>query len=270
MKDREYKEIISLDMPELAPYTERSENRLYRWNEPSPGLFIAESMKVLERALNAGYVPVSVLSEEGCVGSLPELPPGCPVYAAPHDVIMSITGYEFTGGVLGAMLRRGLRDIEEVLAGSRRIAVLQRVTNPTNVGAIVRCAAALSLDAVIFTDGCADPLGRRAIRTGMGCIFQMPWTEVQDPEEVFSHLENAGFASAALALGEKTASLGEADLGRFDKLALFLGNEGHGLPVETVQRCALSLKIPMREGVDSLNVAAASAIAFWELRRAGA
>lgn len=269
----------NLNDPPLAPYMERSENRLYHWNEPAPGLFIAESMKVIERALAAGYEPVSVLCEEKYLSSLPAAMNSVPVYTAERSVMEQITGYALTGGILSAMRREPLPGLEKVLDLSdvtgdgapadphplSRIALLDHVTNPTNVGAIVRCAAAMGLGAVIFTGGCADPLARRAVRVSMGCIFQIPWTVTTSPEETLERLKEAGYASCAMALTDRSVSIEDKKLRAEERLAIVLGNEGDGLPEETIALCDYTVRIPMHHGVDSLNVASAAAIAFWEL-----
>ena len=336
--------IEHLDIPELMPYRERSERRLFRWYEPQPGLFIAESVKVIARAAADGYRPESVLLEEkvaerlqedGSLSSLmdisangdakkspqgdaafalqgadaalefpgaetaPAFPgmdaaredPSCgtdplprggdtetmrrilseneqvPVYTASYAVLSGIAGYHLTGGALAAMRRRSVPDLMDTLRGADHVAVLSHVTNPTNVGAIVRSAAAMGIDAVIFADGCADPLSRRAVRVSMGCIFQIPWTCAAETEGVIGALRGAGFTTAAMALGSDSVRIDDPVWRTGERVAAFFGNEGDGLREDVIRACDYSVRIPMRGGVDSLNVAAASAVAFWEMGR---
>ncbi len=269
----EFIEVNTIDTPELSIYHEYSENQLYHINEPGLGIFIAESPKVITRALDAGYEPISLLLEkdqtekeaaeviERCCSSF-----DVPVYVAESSVLTGITGFHLTRGVLCAMKRKELPSVAKVCAGARRVAVLENVTNPTNIGAIVRSAAALSMDAVFFTSGCSDPLYRRAARVSMGTIFQVPWTFLPKDAE-FEALKECGFKTVAMALRNDTKDIDDPELHSCEKLAVFLGAEGDGLLPETISACDYCVKIPMSHGVDSLNVAAASAVAFWELSR---
>ena len=266
-------EVSDLSDPELGIYRENSENRLFRINEPDPGIFIAESIKVAMRALDAGYEPVSLLTEKNMFekegSALAErvlAVSDSRVYVAGEDTLKKITGYNLTGGILCAMRRKELATAKQVCAGARRVAVLENVTNPTNVGAIVRSAAALGMDAVLFTKGCADPLYRRAIRVSMGNIFLIPWTFLPEGVEL-ECLENLGFKTVAMALRNDTRDIDDRDLKDADRLAILLGSEGEGLLPETIQRCDFCVKIPMYHNADSLNVAAAAAVAFWEFSK---
>ena len=261
--------VDNLDIDELKIYHELSENQLSRIYEPELGLFVAESAKVIERAMDAGYEPASILVEDGqqdkegkvvlarCEGK------DIPVYVASKEAMQKITGYNLTRGLLCAMKRKSLPSVEEICRGARRIAVLENVTNPTNVGAIVRNAAALSMDAILFTSGCADPLYRRAARVSMGTIFGIPWTYIPKGEAV-SSLKEFGFKTVALALRDDTVSLEDERLSSEEKLAILLGSEGYGLLDETIAESDYCVKIPMSHGVDSLNVAACSAVVFWQ------
>lgn len=272
-RDWRIKEITDLSAPELEPFCGLSEVQLLRSREPQPGIFIAESAKVILRALDAGYTPISLLAEhsrlEQCAGELIRRCPDIPVYTASSDVLEKLTGYCLTGGVLCAMNRRKLPTIQEICAGARRIAVLENVQNPTNVGAIVRSAAALNIDAVILTRGCSDPLYRRAARVSMGTIFQIPWTfadkRLSWPLDGISLLHELGFRTAAMALKNDSVSINDPRLRAEEKLAIVLGAEGDGLSESTIAECDYTVRIPMSQGVDSLNVAAASAVAFWQL-----
>lgn len=262
--------ITDLSAPELDIYARLNENQLYRYYEPKPGLFIAESPKVIERALNAGYEPVSLLVEEKHIeGEAKEILARCadvPVYTAPFDVLTELTGFQLTRGALCAMRRRTLPTLDEICAGARRIAILEQVMNPTNIGAIFRSAAALNMDAVILTPGSSDPLYRRASRVSMGTVFQIPWTIANDwPHPVMEQLKQLGFKTAAMALSDNSVSIDDAKLLAEEKLAVILGTEGDGLADTTITDCDYTVKIPMTHGVDSLNVAAASAVAFWQL-----
>ncbi|MDO5702110.1 MAG: RNA methyltransferase [Lachnospiraceae bacterium] len=268
----------------LELYNSRSETLLFHCREPKPGLFIAESAKVIERALAAGYRPESVLMEDTFVPSPESDYPlllqllrdndsdnpdndNIPIHRSSHEEMMKIAGYHLTGGILSIMGRKRLPSAESILNGKSRVAVLEGVNNPTNVGAIVRSAAAMGMDAVLFTGGCSDPLYRRAIRVSMGCIFQIPWTVVSSADLLFETLKGQGFTTAALALTCESVSIDDPGLKASQKLALYLGNEGSGLPRERIEKCDYTAKIPMREGVDSLNVAAASAVAFWVVQK---
>ena len=259
--------ITDFSAPELDIYARKTENQLLNREHPEEGIFIAESPKVVERALNAGYEPVSVLVEDRHIdGEAKELLArvgDVPIYTAPFDVLTRLTGFQLTRGVLCAMRRRALPALEEILAGATRVAVLENVMNPTNVGAIFRSAAALGMDAVLLTPGSSNPLYRRSIRVSMGTVFQVPWTFA--PENWQAELKRLGFATAALALREDTLSIRDERLAREERLALVLGTEGDGLADGTITNCDYTVKIPMTHGVDSLNVAAASAVAFFQL-----
>lgn len=265
-------EVEGLDAPELEIYSCTSEVRLARYFEPQPGIFIAESKKVIERALDAGYQPLSLLAEkkrmEGGDGALLERCGEIPVYTAPGRVLERLTGYPLTQGVLCAMRRRPLPRFEEVCRNASRIAVLENVMNPTNVGAAFRSAAALGFDALLLAEGCSDPLYRRCIRVSMGTVFQIPWTKLESGDENYvNRLKRLGFSTVAMALRENSVRLDDPALVREERLALFLGSEGEGLREETICACDYTVKIPMSHGVDSLNVAAAGAVAFWQLGR---
>ena len=259
--------ITDFSVPELDIYARRTENQLLNREHPEEGIFIAESPKVVGRALDAGYEPVSALVEDRHISG--EARPildrlgDVPVYTAPFDVLTRLTGFQLTRGVLCAMRRRPLPALAETLAGATRVAVLENVMNPTNVGAIFRSAAALGMDAVLLTPGSSNPLYRRAIRVSMGTVFQVNWTFLGDNWQ--QELKSLGFATAALALREDTRSIRDPQLAREEKLALVLGTEGDGLADGTIASCDYTVKIPMTHGVDSLNVAAASAVAFFQL-----
>ena len=266
--------IKEFDAPELDVYARLPEVQLLRYYEPQPGLFIAESPKVIERALDAGYEPVSLLMEERHIeteGS--KVIPKCgdiPVYTAEFEVLTRLTGFKLTRGMLGVMRRKRLPDIRQIITEKHRIAVLENVVNPTNVGAIFRSAAALGMEAVLLTAGCSDPLYRRASRVSMGTVFQVPWTMMDAksciwPQDAMAVLKEEGFKTAAMALKEDTVRIDAPELFKEDKLAVILGTEGDGLADSTIADCDYTVKIPMMHGVDSLNVAAASAVAFWEL-----
>lgn len=267
-------EITDFDAPELDIYARLSEGQLLNRHEPEKGIFIAESPRVIERALDAGYTPVSLLLERKHItGEAKEIIARCgniPVYASDFEILKQLTGFPLTRGALCAMRRPGLPAVEAVCAGARRIAVLENVVNPTNVGAIFRSAAALGMDAVLLTPDCSNPLYRRAIRVSMGTVFQIPWTFLgQEGSETFQTdltvLKNLGFKTAAMALRSDTVSIDDPQLLSEEKLAILLGTEGEGLASSTIAACDYTVCIPMFHGVDSLNVAAASAIAFWEL-----
>lgn len=264
-------ELADLSLPETAPFKCTSEIQLLRWNEPEPGLFIAESPKVIRRALDAGYEPTAFLMEKKYIaGQGSDILDRCPdvdVYTAPSDILTQLTGFKLTQGALCAMKRRRPTPAEKVLDGARRIAVLEDIMNQTNVGAIFRSAAALGFDAVLLTRGCSDPLYRRSVRVSMGTVFQVPWAYLDgtSPEYV-DHLRSRGFVTAAMALRHDTASIDDPKLCGAERLAVILGTEGDGLRESTISACNCTVKIPMAHGVDSLNVAAASAVAFWQLR----
>lgn len=268
-------EINDFSAPELDIYARTSEVQLLRYNEPAPGFFIAESPKVIERACSAGYEPVSFLVEhkdlEGEAKELLERFPEIPVYTAEYETLVKMTGYALARGMLCVMRRRALSSIEEICQNARRIAILENVVNPTNIGAIFRSAAALHMDAVLMTSGCSDPLYRRASRVSMGTVFQIPWTyfdkKISWPDTGMHILRELGFKTVAMALRDDSFSIDDPQLHAQEKLAIILGTEGDGLAAETIADCDYTVKIPMSHGVDSLNVAAASAVAFWELGR---
>ena len=268
-------EINDITAPELDVYARTSEVQLLRYYEPKPGIFIAESPKVIERALNAGYEPHSFLVEhkdlEGEAKELLEHYPEVPVYTAEYDVLVGMTGSALARGMLCAMKRRQLPSIEEICQNTSRIAILENVVNPTNIGAIFRSAAALHMDAVLLTGGCSNPLYRRAARVSMGTVFQIPWTyfdkKASWPEDGMKAIQNLGFKTVAMALREDSYSIDDPKLLAEEKLAVILGTEGDGLASQTIADCDYTVMIPMSHGVDSLNVAAASAVAFWELGR---
>ncbi len=257
--------ITDLAAPELDVYARLSENQLVSRDTPEDGLFIAESPKVITRALDGGCVPRSFLVEDKQVEKeAAALIARCgeiPVYTAPFDVLTGLTGFKLTRGMLCAMGRPALKTPEAVCRGARRVAVLENVMNPTNIGAIFRSAAALNMDAVLLTAGCCDPLYRRAIRVSMGTVFQVPWAWIEDVAE----LKTLGFQTAAMALTDDSVSIKDPRLQQAEKLAIVLGTEGDGLAESTIASCDFTVKIPMTHGVDSLNVAAASAVAFWQI-----
>ena len=290
-------EITTLEDPRLDAYARLTEAQLRNKLEPEKGIFIAESGKVIERALAGGMQPLSLLMEEKWLTSMASILadvearfPGTPVFVAPHDQLEQLTGYELTRGALAAFRRPPLPSVADVCANTRRVAVLENITNHTNVGAIFRSAAALGMDAVLVTPSCYDPLYRRAVRVSMGTVFQIPWTYIGGEDDVniandskaapkvalpkltnwaetgIPQLHELGFTTAALALSDDSISLGDPQLAQCEKLALVFGTEGDGLAHSTISRCDYTVKIPMFHEVDSLNVAAASAVAFWELR----
>lgn len=267
-------EITNFELPELDVYARLNESQLLHFNEPNPGIFIAESPKVIERALNAGYQPISFLIEKKEIGAQAEEIfsrwESVPVYTAEFEVLKQLTGFGLTRGMLCAMERLSLKSVEEVCKNAKRIAVLENVVNPTNVGAIFRSAAALNMDAVLLTPACSDPLYRRSARVSMGTVFQVPWTffdkkKTSWPDEGIQLLKEMGFQTAAMALTDDSVSIDDKNLMAEEKLAIVLGTEGEGLAKHTIATCDYTVKIPMMHGVDSLNVAAASAVAFWQL-----
>ena len=271
-------EISNLNLPELAVYAELSEGQLLNRHEPEKGLFIAESPKVVLRALDAGYEPVSLLVEnrlltaEDETGEILQKCGDIQVYTAEFDVLTQITGFKLTRGMLCAMHRKPLPSPEEICRNTSRIAILEDVMNPTNVGAIFRSAAALHMDAVLLTPFCSNPLYRRAIRVSMGNVFLIPWTFLDEKyvswkENGVEYLRSLGFATASMAISDDSVSISDLALKREEKLAIILGTEGDGLSEKTIADSDYTVKIPMSPGVDSLNVAAASAVAFWELTR---
>lgn len=279
----EYIEITELAAKELDVYARLTENQLTHYYEPEPGVFIAESPKVIERALHAGYQPVSLLLDPGQMQEETKRVlaqcGGVPVYTAPDEILTKLTGFHLTRGMLCAMRRKQLLTVEEICRTADRIAVLEEVVNPTNVGAIFRSAAALGMDAILLTKGCSDPLYRRAARVSMGTVFQIPWTYLEKRKEAawqekkesphtIGYLKELGYKTAAMALREDSVNINDEALMAENKLAVILGTEGNGLSPDTIAECDYTVCIPMAHGVDSLNVAAASAVAFWQLGRA--
>lgn len=258
-------EIRDFLAPELDVYARITENQLLNREHPEDGIFIAESPKVIERALDSGCTPLSCLVEKRHLeGQAAEILARCgdvPVYTAEFDVLTQLTGFQLTRGMLCAMRRPMPKTVEQICRDAKRIAVLENVMNPTNVGAIFRSAAALGMDAVLLTKASSDPLYRRAIRVSMGTVFQVPWTWIDH----MAQLKELGFKTAAMALRNDTRSIRDPRLQQCEKLAIVLGTEGDGLAERTIADCDFTIKIPMTHGVDSLNVAAASAVAFWEL-----
>lgn len=268
-------EITDFEAPELDVYARLTEAQLYNKREPEKGLFIAESPNVIHRALDGGCIPVSMLMERKHVeGQAKEVIARCgdvPVYVSTIDVLTRLTGFALTRGVLCAMRRPPLKTAEEICAGAKRIAVLENIMNPTNLGAIFRSAAAIGVDAVLLTPACSDPLYRRCVRVSMGTVFQVPWAqigeEIEDwPEKGMEMLRGMCFKTAAMALRDDSYSIDDPVLKAQEKLAIVLGTEGEGLADGTIASCDYTVRIPMSHGVDSLNVAAAAAVAFWELR----
>ena len=264
-----WNEIKDFAAPELDVYARTSEVQLLRYYEPEPGIFIAESPKVIERALNAGYQPISFLVEhkdlEGEAREILKQYPDVPVYTAEYELLVKLTGFALTRGMLCAMRRNSLPSVEEICRNASRIAVLENVVNPTNIGAIFRSAAALHMDAVLLTGGCSDPLYRRSARVSMGTVFQIPWTYIDDMTAGMDMLHAMGFKTASMALRNDTIDINDPRLKEVEKLAVILGTEGEGLKTSTIYASDFTIKIPMFHGVDSLNVATASAVAFWEL-----
>ena len=267
-------EITDFEAPELDVYARLTEAQLLNRHRLKDGLFIAESPLVIGRALDAGYTPVSFLCERRHIESqakdVIERCGDIPVYTAEFDLLTKLTGYQLTRGMLCAMRRVPLPTVEEICAKARRIAILENVMNPTNVGAIFRSAAALNMDAVLLTPACSNPLYRRSARVSMGTVFQVPWTyigeEMSDwPDKGMERLRAMGFKTAAMALSDNSVSIDDPALMAEEKLAIILGTEGDGLAETTISECDYTVKIPMSHGVDSLNVAAASAVAFWQL-----
>ena len=262
-------EIFDFSAPELDVYARLTEAQLMNRFDPQNAMFIAESPKVIQRALDAGYTPVSILVEKSrMTGESLDVIRRCgdiPVYTGEMDLLAQLTGYRLTRGLLCAMRRTALPTVEEVLRTAKRVAVLEEVMNPTNIDAIFRSAAALGMDAGLLTPGCSDPLYRRSARVSMGTVFQIPWTFLQS--DGLAVLRSYGFKTAAMALTDDSVSIDDPSLQAEEKLAVVLGTEGDGLAQSTITNCDYTVKIPMYHGVDSLNVAAASAVAFWELRR---
>lgn len=271
-------EITDIAAPELDPYVRLTEAQLRNRLHPGDGLFIAESPKVIGYALDAGYEPVSFLMERkhisGKASALLARAESTPVYTADEEVLRRLTGFPLTRGVLCAMRRRPLPDAEEICRDARRVAVLENIVDTTNIGAIFRSAAALGVDAVLLTPSCCDPLNRRAVRVSMGTVFQVPWARLGEtngdwPEAGLSRLGAMAFKTVALALTDASVPIDDPRLAAQPKLALVLGTEGDGLSPGTIARCDFTARIPMARGVDSLNVAAAGAVAFWELCKKG-
>ncbi len=267
-------EITDFHAPELDPYARLTQNQLRNRLEPEKGIFIAESPKVIDRALDAGYKPVSLLMERKQItGPAAGILIRCgdaPVYTADREMLAELTGFELTRGVLCAFRRPAPRPVEELCKNARRVAVLEGIVDSTNVGAIFRSAAALNMDAVLINPSCCDPLCRRAVRVSMGTVFQVPWGQLGEtpadwPEKGMDILHSLGFKTAAMALSDRSVSIDDEQLAKEPKLAIVLGTEGDGLAAGTIASCDYTVKIPMSHGVDSLNVAAASAVAFWQL-----
>ena len=269
-------EITDFHAPELDPYARLTQNQLRNRLEPEKGIFIAESPKVIDRALDAGYKPVSLLMERkqitGPAAGILSRCGDAPVYTADREMLAELTGFELTRGVLCAFRRPAPRPVEELCKNARRVAVLEGIVDSTNVGAIFRSAAALNMDAVLINPSCCDPLCRRAVRVSMGTVFQVPWGQLGEtpadwPEKGMDILHSLGFKTAAMALSDRSVSIDDEQLAKEPKLAIVLGTEGDGLAAGTIASCDYTVKIPMSHGVDSLNVAAASAVAFWQLVR---
>ena len=269
-------EITDFSAPELDVFVRLTGAQLRNRLEPEKGVFIAESPTVIEVALNAGLEPVSLLTDSrlinGAVAGIIDRCEGVPVYTAERDMLARMTGFELTRGALCAMRRPKLPTVEELLAGAKRVAVLEEVADSTNIGALFRSAAALGMDAVLVTPTCCDPLCRRAVRVSMGTVFQVPWTRIGDtaadwPEAGMARLRELGFSTCAMALSDDSVSIDDPALAAEEKLAIILGTEGDGLSKSTIAACDYTVKIPMSHGVDSLNVAAAGAVAFWQLGR---
>ena len=267
-------EITDFHAPELDPYARLTQNQLRNRLEPEKGIFIAESPKVIDRALDAGYKPVSLLMERkqitGPAAGILSRCGDAPVYTADREMLAEPTGFELTRGVLCAFHRPAPRPVEELCKNARRVAVLEGIVDSTNVGAIFRSAAALNMDAVLINPSCCDPLCRRAVRVSMGTVFQVPWGQLGEtpadwPEKGMDILHSLGFKTAAMALSDRSVSIDDEQLAKEPKLAIVLGTEGDGLAAGTIASCDYTVKIPMSHGVDSLNVAAASAVAFWQL-----
>ena len=267
-------EITDFHAPELDPYARLTQNQLRNRLEPEKGIFIAESPKVIDRALDAGYKPVSLLMERkqiaGPAAGILSRCSDAPVYTADREMLAEPTGFELTRGVLCAFRRPAPRPVEELCKNARRVAVLEGIVDSTNVGAIFRSAAALNMDAVLINPSCCDPLCRRAVRVSMGTVFQVPWGQLGEtpadwPEKGMDILHSLGFKTAAMALSDRSVSIDDEQLAKEPKLAIVLGTEGDGLAAGTIASCDYTVRIPMSHGVDSLNVAAASAVAFWQL-----
>ena len=272
-------EINDLSDPALDVFARLTQAQLRSRLEPEKGVFIAESPKVIARALDAGLLPLSLLMERRKIEGpaqeiLARCPADTPVYTADRDILTALTGYQLTRGVLAAFHRPALPGVEVLCRDARRVAVLENIVDSTNIGAIFRSAAALHIDAVLVTPSCCDPLCRRAVRVSMGTVFQVPWTQIGTepadwPIAGLARLKALGFKTAALALTDRSVSIDDPALMAEPRLALVLGTEGDGLTADTIAHCDYTARIPMSHGVDSLNVAAASAVAFWQLRARG-
>ena len=268
--------INDFSAPALDVYVRLTGAELRNKLEPEKGIFIAESPTVIEVALNSGCEAISLLTDErllgGAVDKIIERLGDIPIYTAERDVLTKMTGFELTRGALCAMKRPVMLSVEELINGKRRIVVLEGVTDSTNIGALFRSAAALGIDAVLVTPTCCDPLCRRAVRVSMGTIFQVPWTKIGESKEDWPHeglkiLNELGFKTVAMALTDKSVSIDDDALAKEEHLAIILGTEGDGLAKSTIANCDYTARIPMKHGVDSLNVAAAGAVAFWQLTR---
>lgn len=259
-------EITSIEDPRIAPFSKLTETQLRQRQDTEQGIFIAESPKVIRVALQAGYEPTALLCEkkhiEGDAADIIQGHPDMPVYTGSRELLSELTGYTLTRGVLCAMQRKPEPLLDEILKDARRVCVIDAVCDTTNIGAIFRSAAALGIDAVLLTRSSCDPLNRRAIRVSMGTVFLVPWTWLDDYEA----LHRLGFKTAAMALTDKSISLDNPILKEQERLAIIMGTEGEGLPTETIEQADFTVRIPMYHQVDSLNVAAAAAVAFWELR----
>ena len=274
-------EITDLNLPELDIFVRLTGAQLRNKLESEKGIFIAESPTVIEVALNSGCTPVSFLTDERLLKNeavtkilerCESLTPDMRIYSASREVLKNLTGFELTRGALCAMRRPVLKSAEEVTRGAKRIAVLEEIADSTNVGAIFRSAAALNIDAVLITPTTCDPLSRRALRVSMGTVMQVPWTKIGDTpadwaENGIEMLHSLGFKTAAMALSDNSVSIDDEALMKEERLAIILGSEGNGLLKKTISDSDYTVKIPMSHGVDSLNVAAASAVAFWQLRK---
>lgn len=268
--------ITDFSAPELDMFVRLTGAQLRNRLEPEKGIFIAESPTVIQVALDAGCEPVALLTDErlinGAVSGIIEGLGDVPVYTASRELLAELTGFELTRGALCAMRRPVLPSVEEICANARRIAVLEEIADSTNIGALFRSAAALNIDAVLITPTCCDPLCRRAVRVSMGTVFLVPWTRIGEtkddwPEDGLARLKKMGFKTAAMALSDRSVSIDDKALMAEERLAIVLGTEGDGLSKKTIAECDYTVKIPMSHGVDSLNVAAAGAVAFWQLTR---
>ena len=269
-------EITDFSAPELDAFARLTERELYHQNKPECGIFIAESPNVIHRALDAGFEPISLLMEQNHIrGQAKAVIERCgdiPLYTSTMEVLTELTGFQLTRGVLCAMRRKPELNCVDILRDAKRVTVLENVVNPTNLGAIFRSAAALGMDAVLLTPGCTDALYRRCIRVSMGTVFQIPWAHIGEVPEDWPHpgmetLKEYGFKTVAMALRNDSVSIDDPVLMSEDRLAVILGTEGDGLASSTMASCDYTVKIPMSHGVDSLNVAAASAVAYWQLGR---